>query len=60
MSPATLLSETVEGVLHHIPGIRDGEPESVHQARVGTRRLRVEVGRDPAAQDRSSSERAGP
>ena len=40
MSPATLLSETVKGVLHHIPGIRDGEPESVHQARVGTRRLR--------------------
>ena len=40
MSPATLLSETLQGVLHHIPGIRDGEPESVHQARVGTRRLR--------------------
>ena len=40
MSPATLLYETVESVLLHIPGIRDGEPESVHQARVGTRRLR--------------------
>ena len=40
MSPAILLSETIEGVLHHIPGIRNGEPESVHQARVGTRRLR--------------------
>jgi CHAD domain-containing protein len=38
--PVTLFSETLEGVLFHVPGVRDGAPESVHQARVGTRRLR--------------------
>jgi CHAD domain-containing protein len=35
-----LLGETIEGLLVHIPGIRDGRSDSIHQARVATRRMR--------------------
>ncbi|MET0166027.1 MAG: CHAD domain-containing protein [Vicinamibacterales bacterium] len=43
MSSASAISvanEHIEELLAHLPGIRDGESESIHQGRVATRRLR--------------------
>jgi CHAD domain-containing protein len=39
-SPRSLVEGHFEELLCHLPGIRDGLPESIHQARVATRRLR--------------------
>ena len=39
-SPREILSKLLVELLGHLPGIRDGDAESVHEARVATRRLR--------------------
>jgi CHAD domain-containing protein len=39
-SPATILSSQLDILLGHVPGIRDGDEEAIHDARVATRRLR--------------------
>ena len=38
--PATLLQTEIDTLMGYLPAVRDGEVEGVHQARVGTRRLR--------------------
>jgi CHAD domain-containing protein len=39
-SPSTILSSQLEVLLGHVPGIRDGNEDAIHDARVTTRRLR--------------------
>src|SRR5262245_3533537 len=39
-SPSTILSSQFELLLGHVPGIRDGNENAIHDARVATRRLR--------------------
>jgi CHAD domain-containing protein len=39
-TPRSLAAAHLHTLLQHFPGVRDGQPESVHQARVATRRLR--------------------
>ena len=52
-SPHSLAATYLLELFHHFPGVRDGDPESVHQARVATRRLRevVPLTRDGHATD---------
>jgi len=40
MSPRTLTACQIEVLLSHLPGVRDGDVDAVHDARVATRRLR--------------------
>lgn len=43
LSPREILSDLLVELLGHMPGVRDGNAESVHEARVATRRLREVV-----------------
>ena len=39
-TPAALLSQSLDQLIGHLPGVRDGSVEAIHQARVSLRRLR--------------------
>ncbi len=43
-SPKTLLREQLGVLSAHVPGLRDAVPDSVHEARVATRRIRELLG----------------
>ena len=38
--PSFLLTQSVNGLMQHLPGVRDGVEESIHQSRVAIRRTR--------------------
>ena len=40
VTPAVLMHRHLDTVIGHLPGVFDGEGESVHQARIATRRVR--------------------
>jgi CHAD domain-containing protein len=46
-SPTTILTSQLEILLGHVPGIRDGDENAIHDARVATRRVReaLELGK---------------
>ncbi len=39
-SPTQYLSEQIAALVHQLPGVRDGEADAIHDARVSTRRIR--------------------
>jgi CHAD domain-containing protein len=39
-SPTHYLAENIDVLVSKVPGIRDGDPEAIHDARVATRRIR--------------------
>lgn len=48
---AQLSNESISCLLGHLPGVRDGDEEAIHQARVETRRAREVVALAKAADD---------
>src|SRR4051812_29681342 len=58
MSPSTLTGRQLEVLLSHLPGVRDGDVDHVHDARVATRRLR-ELLPLTAAETGASARKAG-